>query len=120
LIFTLLFLIIRSVGYHGDTGAVFWNKSGDEYDVGFGPQVRDGDVLGLGIIWTTNEVFLTHNGKFLGVAWTGVPATTTEYYPSIGLRTAGSEITINFGAKPFVFDFFAGTIDKYAHRYYNN
>lgn len=87
-----------SWGYHGDDGHSFCCQgTGQEY----GPKFSTGDVIGCAINFVSGECFYTKNGVHLGIAFTGL---TGELYPSIGLRTIGEQVRVNFGAQPFVFD----------------
>lgn len=87
-----------SWGYHGDDGHSFCCQgTGQEY----GPKFTTGDVIGCAINFASGECFYTKNGVHLGVAFTGL---TGDLYPSIGLKTIGEQVRVNFGAQPFVFD----------------
>lgn len=87
-----------SWGYHGDDGHSFCCQgTGQEY----GPKFSTGDVIGCAINFASGECFYTKNGVHLGVAFTGL---TGDLYPSIGLKTIGEQVRVNFGAQPFVFD----------------
>ena len=46
-------------------------------------------------------MFFTKNGTHLGIAFRDL---TGSLYPSVGMRTPGEEIEVNFGHKPFEFD----------------
>ena len=68
-----------------------------------------GDTVGAGIDWGAGEVFFTHNGKDLGGAgpvWARRPNPDPREYlvPAVGLVGPGEAVTVNFGARPFVFD----------------
>lgn len=87
-----------SWGYHGDDGHSFCCQgTGKDY----GPKFSTGDVIGCAINFASGECFYTKNGVHLGVAFTGLSG---ALYPSIGLRTIGEQVRVNFGAEPFVFD----------------
>lgn len=49
------------------------------------------------------ELFFTLNGRFLGVAATGINHYTVR--PSVGLMSTGAAVFTNFGATPFLWDF---------------
>lgn len=85
-----------SYGYHANGKAVNNASGGQNPDTKtFGPQFEVGDIVGCGIIHSHNDVFFTHNGTYLGVAFSNVPP--TAWYPSIGLHSPGERVTANFG-----------------------
>lgn len=89
----------ESIGYHADDACAFHNTGwGRQWGKRFGA----GDVVGCGIIWDTGEVFYSLNGEFLGVAYRAT--TSAQYYAAVGFRNALAHVKMNFGAKPFVFD----------------
>jgi hypothetical protein len=90
-----------SWGYHGDDGHSFCCQgTGREY----GPTFTTDDTIGCAINFSSGECFYTKNGVHLGVAFTGITTTGGPLFPSIGLRTIGEHVRVNFGAEPFVFD----------------
>lgn len=87
-----------SWGYHGDDGHSFsCQTTGQDY----GPKFTTGDVVGCAVNFGSGECFYTKNGVHLGTAFTGLSG---DLYPSIGLKTIGEQVRVNFGAQPFVFD----------------
>ncbi|KAM0790579.1 hypothetical protein ACM66B_004446 [Microbotryomycetes sp. NB124-2] len=107
----------NSWGYHGDDGRAFCCLGTGE---SFGPTFTTGDVIGCGIDWTDAgpkgkdkgrpkdadkkggaRAFFTKNGEFLGYAFANLHG---DLYPSVGLRTPGEVVRVNFGHKPFKFD----------------
>jgi len=64
-----------------------------------------GDVIGCGLIFRTGEIFFTKNGYFLGTAWSGA---MQSLYPSVGLHSPREKVVVNFGTRPFKFNFEAG------------
>ncbi|OMJ29815.1 Ran-binding protein 9 [Smittium culicis] len=97
-----------SWGYHGDDGNSFQcSGSGKKY----GPQFTTGDIIGCGVNFINREAFFVKNGVYLGVAFSNLD-TSKSLYPSVGMRTLGEEVTLNFGKSPFVFD-----IDSYVHEH---
>lgn len=60
-----------------------------------------GDVVGCGIICSRQELFFTHNGKFLGIAFRRVQG---KCFPTVALHAAGEAVTLNIGRTPFRFD----------------
>lgn len=90
----------NSWGYHGDDGHFFAGSgTGREY----GPSFTTADVVGCGVDFADGSAFFTKNGKFLGTAFKGIDPGKT-LYPSVGLRTLGEKVTVNFGHEPFVYD----------------
>lgn len=97
-----------SFALHGDNGDFYINENPG---VSFSLRFQEGDTVGMGICRQTKEIFLTMNGQMLGVAATLEPAEENyTLYPSIGLRTPGSQVTVNFGQQPFKFDFVVDSI----------
>ncbi|KAK4052488.1 hypothetical protein OIV83_002290 [Microbotryomycetes sp. JL201] len=107
----------NSWGYHGDDGRAFCCLGTGE---SFGPTFTTGDVIGCGIDWTDAgpkgkdkgrpkdadkkggaRAFFTKNGEFLGYAFANLHG---DLYPSVGLRTPGEVVKVNFGHEPFKFD----------------
>ncbi|CAI2292536.1 unnamed protein product [Caenorhabditis sp. 36 PRJEB53466] len=87
-------------GYHGDDGNFF---SACGHGTAYGPKFGTGDVIGCGIDTLLREIFFTKNGKHLGTALKGnIPF--EELYPTVGLKTPGEQIHVNFGQVPFVFN----------------
>lgn len=89
-------------GYHGDDGNFF---SACGHGKAYGPRFESGDVIGCGVDTFLNEVFFTKNGKHLGVAYTGQLGKFEKMYPTVGLKTAGERLHVNFGLNKFMFDF---------------
>jgi SPRY domain len=96
-----------SWGYHGDDGHSFCCQGiGKSY----GPTFTTGDVIGCCINFRKGIAFYTKNGVELDTAFRELTYDTPgknpkgEFFPSIGLRTPGEQVRVNFGQKPFVFD----------------
>lgn len=89
-------------GYHGDDGNFF---SACGHGKPYGPRFGTGDVIGCGIDTVLNYVFFTKNGKHLGIAYQGTFGELEEMYPTVGLKTPGERVHVNFGQSEFVFDF---------------
>lgn len=88
----------HSWGYHGDDGNSFCcSGAGTPY----GPTFTTNDIIGCGVNFRTNTGFYTKNGIFLGTAFKDIKGIL---FPSVGLRTPGEVIEVNFGQKAFAFD----------------
>eukprot|EP00163_Fabomonas_tropica_P015870 TRINITY_DN28717_c0_g1_i1.p1 TRINITY_DN28717_c0_g1~~TRINITY_DN28717_c0_g1_i1.p1 ORF type:complete len:485 (-),score=81.42 TRINITY_DN28717_c0_g1_i1:181-1635(-) len=88
----------NSFGYHGDDGNSFRESGrGNPY----GPTFTTGDVIGCGIDFAQHHIFYTVNGVHRGVAFRDVKGLL---YPTVGLRTPGEVLDVNFGQHPFVYD----------------
>ncbi|PPQ98885.1 hypothetical protein CVT24_003516 [Panaeolus cyanescens] len=91
---------LNSWGYYGENGRVL---SGDKEGNAFGQPFGVGDIIGCGIDFTTQKVFYTKNGIFIGDVFHGI-GKGFDLYPSIGLLRHGEVIRANFGQDPFKFD----------------
>ncbi|GAO46818.1 SPRY-domain-containing protein [Saitoella complicata NRRL Y-17804] len=90
-----------SWGYHGDDGHSFCCQgTGKQY----GPKFTTGDIVGCAINFRTLTGFYTKNGVDLGIAFRDLPISRSDLYPSVGLRTMGEHVRVNFGQKSFVYD----------------
>ncbi|XP_057829308.1 ran-binding protein M homolog isoform X1 [Cryptomeria japonica] len=89
----------NSFGYHGDDGLVYRGQGKGE-QFGF-PTFTTGDTVGAGINYAAQEIFFTHNGKFLG----SVPKDViVPLFPTIGLHSLNEKVEVNFGQRSFVYD----------------
>jgi Ran-binding protein 9/10 len=94
---------VGSWGYHGDDGHAFAASGiGNTY----GPAFTTGDIIGCCIDFNNGSAFYTKNGKQLGTAFTGLTPNRvgTELFPTLGLRSPGEHVRVNFGQVPFTFD----------------
>ncbi|PKC72276.1 SPRY-domain-containing protein [Rhizophagus irregularis] len=84
-----------SWGYHGDDGHSFCcSGTGKPY----GPTFTTGDTIGCCLNFRNGTAFYTKNGKHLGIAFRDLKG---DLYPSIGLRTQGESVEVNFGNRNF-------------------
>ncbi|CAM9609346.1 unnamed protein product, partial [Choristocarpus tenellus] len=91
----------ESYGYRGNNGRVYGDSPrGRE----FGPSFSTDDTVGLGVKFSTREVFITLNGQLLGVAFRGAGNGCRPLYPSVSLHSPGEAVRVNFGQRPFLFD----------------
>ena len=90
----------HSYGYHGDDGHIFNGRgSGRQY----GPVFGTGDWIGVIFNRVESTISYTKKGFNLGIAFENVAE--EKLFPTVGFRTPGEEIIVNFGAdveaKPF-------------------
>lgn len=90
----------ESYGYHGDDGAAY---NGDGRGLPYGPKYTTDDVIGCGYNLVEGKCFFTKNGLNLGKAFEDIPS-NISYYPTVGLKTPGEEIRVNFGQEKFVYN----------------
>lgn len=67
----------------------------------FGPVFHKGDVIGCGYVYSTQTVFFTRNSQLVGTPFTAPPA---GFYPTLGFRSVGESVKVNFGKEPFAFN----------------
>ncbi|PKK63790.1 hypothetical protein RhiirC2_812171, partial [Rhizophagus irregularis] len=86
----------HSVGFHSDEGRTFHNEgyTGSKYAEKWGVA---NDIIGCGYCPNTGQVFFTMNGKYLGIAYTGLFHT---WYPTIGSNGV-CNLKVNFGQEEF-------------------
>lgn len=98
-----------SWGIHCDNGDFYW-ADGDKQ--AFSLRMGQGDTVGIGIIPSSGEIFVTCNGKFIGSPLR-VPKKELFYNdirPTIGMCAPDCLISVNFGQQPFKYDFMADCI----------
>lgn len=97
----------HSFALHGDDGQIFMTTGQGNI---WGPRFAIGDVVGCGINPKTEEIWYTHNGKFLGIAHHHADDIPKQrWYPTMGLTAHGDKAKANFGSFPFLFTFDART-----------
>ncbi|ORY44413.1 SPRY-domain-containing protein [Rhizoclosmatium globosum] len=89
-----------SYGYHGDDGFLFESTGkGKPY----GPTYTKGDTIGCIVNFMDNTMSFTKNGILIGVAFRDLKP-DVPLYPTVGFRTHGESMQINFGETLFKFD----------------
>jgi len=89
-----------SYGLHADDGCFFNQRP---FGLKFSEIWQKGDTVGIGLNFNTNQIFFTRNGQFLGVALSRV-RNIHHFHATVGVRSLGNRVSVNFGAKPFEFD----------------
>jgi Ran-binding protein 9/10 len=89
-----------SWGYHGDDGNSYASQGiGKSY----GPTFTTGDIIGCGIDFQKGFAFYTKNGLLLDVAFSNL-IFIEVIFPTIGLKSSGEHVRVNFGKEAFKFD----------------
>jgi hypothetical protein len=99
-----------------DTSYMVWGYDGDSYydDSGqaYSESIDIGQVMGFGLDLDNGELWMSLNGVWQGISpngdilnrihpmYTGVTGPT---FPAISTENEGDQVTINFGATPFVY-----------------
>lgn len=84
------------LGYGVETEEIFWE----------GPKAVSGDIMGIGYIFETGEIFYTKNGEYLGA----IPYDLQGHsllIPHIMMSSSGTSVALNFGTSPFKYNFLA-------------
>lgn len=93
----------QSFGFHGDDGKCFESaNSGRAFDPSHpnaDTRYDIGHTIGCGYDVTTNEIFYTHNGDYLGPAFTNVRG---RLFPAVGMMVE-AKVRVNFGEEEFVY-----------------
>lgn len=90
-------------GYHGDDGHSF---SGTGVGKVYASTYTTGDKIGCCVNFREGIAFFTKNGVQLATAFKNLmpDEERRDLYPTVGLRSPGEHVRINFGKEPFVFD----------------
>lgn len=88
----------NSYGYSGEDGKFLHATTRRD---AYGPTFTTNDIVGGGINFSTQEMFFTKNGKFLGTARKDVKG---DLFPTVGLHSQNERVEVNFGQRPFLFD----------------
>ncbi|CAN1762620.1 Ran-binding protein M homolog [Linum perenne] len=88
----------NSIGYHGNDGRLYKEtKEG----VRFGERYTNGDIVGAGIKYASNEFFFTKNGWMVGTVNKEI---NCPLFPTVSLNGQYAEVDVNFGQKSFAYD----------------
>ena len=93
------------IGYHGDDGGVFHNKSSEAMD--YFETFTTGDVVGCLVQHSVTEdhenitVQFTKNGRKSSLP--PVQMKNAVWYPTIAMASDGAVVDINFGEHPFLY-----------------
>jgi len=86
-----------SVGFHCDDGGIFIQNANQASNVF--EQCGTGDTVGMGIYMRTGEVFVTKNGRMLGIVC--CIQTRNRIVPTVGMFNT-AQVVVNFGnIEPF-------------------
>ena len=96
-----------TIGYHADDGNLY---RGAGTGTSFGPSYSTNDIVGCGINFIEKSFFFTKNGILIGEIGNLKDKFHLPFFPSVGCRTAGEILSVNFVDK-FLFD-----IDNYVRR----
>lgn len=90
-----------SYAWHSDDGKKFGGYT-TGFPVNYGPKFGAGDTIGCGWDQLKREIFFTHNGKPLQVAFTHV--SEEHLFPAVGIDSH-EIVQFNFGQRPFQYQF---------------
>eukprot|EP01124_Arcella_intermedia_P034438 TRINITY_DN8545_c0_g1_i3.p1 TRINITY_DN8545_c0_g1~~TRINITY_DN8545_c0_g1_i3.p1 ORF type:complete len:350 (+),score=71.48 TRINITY_DN8545_c0_g1_i3:136-1050(+) len=98
-----------SFAMHSDDGNIYFNNGSGIFQcksIAYGPPFHSiGKTVGCGFNFTTQEIFFTHEGQFIDVAFTlpqQVPPGSIS--PCVGTSTVPATVSINLGSQPFKFN----------------
>ena len=106
-------------GYHSDDGYLYAQQPSEQSVSQKAETYSTGDVVGCGVVfsraaqlpialfWTKNGVLLDLQVNLVSqqqIAGTEDQASFGNYFAGIGLDKDGTEVAVNFGTEPFVFD----------------
>ena len=102
-----------TIGYHADDGNLY---RGAGTGSAFGPAYSTNDIVGCGINFIEKSFFFTKNGILIGEIGNLKDKFHLPFFPSVGCRTVGEILSLNFGSSnnnnnKFIFD-----IDNYVRR----
>ena len=91
-----------TIGYHADDGNLY---RGAGTGSTFGPSYTTNDIVGCGINFVDKSIFFTKNGILIGEIGNLKDKFHLPFFPSVGCRTVGEVLSINFGiTRQFKFD----------------
>ncbi|CAN0928193.1 Ran-binding protein M homolog [Linum grandiflorum] len=104
----------NSVGYLGQNGFVY--VGGRRNDTLL-PTFGTNDVVGAGVSFASNEFFFTKNGALVGTTSKDFDC---QLFPTVGIYGLDTEVEVNFGHKPFVYEVKAKSPSPYSYRLDND
>lgn len=90
-----------TIGYHADDGNLY---RGAGTGTAFGPSYTTNDVIGCGVNFSEKSFFFTKNGILIGEIGNLKDKFHLPFFPSVGCRTVGEILSLNFGKSSFIFD----------------
>ena len=91
-----------TIGYHADDGNLY---RGAGTGTSYGPSYTTNDVVGCGINFVDKSFFFTKNGLLIGEIVNLKDKFHLPFFPSVGCRTVGEVLTLNFGTNQQQFQF---------------
>lgn len=94
----------NSYAYGGDAAALYHTRDGELQIAELGPKTGYGvgDVVGCALDTRHGSLYFTLNGTPLGTPLTGLRG---RFYPCVWLMKDKARVRVNFGQRPFRFDF---------------
>lgn len=83
-----------TIGYHADDGNLY---RGAGTGTSYGPSYTTNDIVGCGINFVEKSFFFTKNGILIGEIGNLKDKFHLPFFPSVGCRTVGEVLSINFG-----------------------
>ena len=83
-----------TIGYHADDGNLY---RGAGTGASYGPSYTTNDIVGCGINFSEKSFFFTKNGILIGEIGNLKDKFHLPFFPSVGCRTVGEILTLNFG-----------------------
>jgi hypothetical protein len=91
-----------TIGYHADDGKLY---RGAGTGTSYGPSYTTNDIVGCGVNFVEKSFFFTKNGILIGEIGNLKDKFHLPFFPSVGCRTVGEVLTLNFGTQSQQFSF---------------